>query len=175
MSFRVNWKTYIFFMVVSLLIVWLLKSEVNLILESFIIANPSIYMEGNVLLHFSIYVMLLMVPVSVLHELVHGIAYTMFGGRVRFGFKGIYMYTCEISKKPIRRIKFLIVLLMPLVSISLLSCLIEKWGGMAFLVNLLGSSGDIVMALALIRYSCDSSVVDREYGFDVVGCNNLKT
>lgn len=168
MSFKVNWKTYIIFMVFSLLIVRLLNSEVNLILQNFIIANPSIYINGNIFLHFYIYVIFLMIPVSIVHELVHGFFYMMFGGRVRFGFKGIYMYTREISGKPIGRNKFLIILLMPLISISLLSCFIKNLGGMAFLLNLLGSSGDMVMALALIRYSYDSRIIDREYGFDVI-------
>lgn len=168
MSFRVNWKTYILFMISSLLIVMLLKSRVNIILEDFIIATPAIYMNGNVLLHFYLYIVMLMVPLSILHELIHGFAYVIFGGRVRFGFKGIYMYTREISGKPIRRVKFLLVLLLPLIFISLFSCFVKKWGGMFFLLNLLGSSGDVVMALALLRYSYKSSVVDREYGFDVV-------
>lgn len=168
MSFRVSWKTYMYFMLISLLMVFLLKGQVDIILENFILSIPSIYMHGYAFLHFYIYVVLMMVPVSILHELVHGFTYTLFGGRVKFGFKGIYMYTREISGKPIRRVKFVIVLLMPLVFVSLLSCLLKKWGGMVFLLNLLGSSGDIVMALALMRYSYQSRVVDREYGFDVI-------
>ena len=37
-----------------------------------------------------------------------------------------------------------------------------------FFLNLIGGSGDIYMALFLCRFSYDSKIIDRSYGFDVV-------
>jgi hypothetical protein len=39
---------------------------------------------------------------------------------------------------------------------------------MVFLLNLLGSSGDIYLGFTLARYSSKSFIVDRKYGYDVI-------
>jgi len=93
----------------------------------------------------------------------------LFGGKVKFGFKGIYAYTMEISGKKMTRLQFLVVLLAPLTCISILSLLFAAWlGELIFYLNLIGSSGDIYMALFLCGFSYDSKIIDRSYGFDVV-------
>jgi hypothetical protein len=95
--------------------------------------------------------------------------YKLFGGKVKFGFKGIYAYTQEISGLPIQRTKFLIVLLMPTVIISIISVLLPGWlGGIVYLLNLLGSSGDLFMSFKLCMYKSNSRINDRNYGFDIV-------
>ena len=95
--------------------------------------------------------------------------YKLFGGKVKYGFKGIYAYTMETSGEEILRVKFLMVLLAPLVAMSVLSLFLPSWlGGMIFLLNLLGASGDIYMALFLCKFSYDSKIIDRIYGFDVM-------
>ena len=111
-----------------------------------------------------------MIPISIVHEEIHGVAYKLFGGKIKYGFKGIYAYTMETSGKEILRVKFLIVLLAPLATMSVLSLFLPSWlGGMIFLLNLLGASGDIYMSLFLCKFNCDSKITDRIYGFDVTG------
>jgi hypothetical protein len=103
------------------------------------------------------------------HEVIHGITYSIFGGKVKYGFKGIYAYTMEVSEKPIERTKFLVVLLMPITVISLLALLLPSWlGGMIYFLNLLGSTGDLYMAIFLIKLDSNSRIIDKKYGFDVV-------
>ena len=127
------------------------------------------YPTKNLILNFNIYTMLLLIPITAVHETIHGAAYKVFGGKVKFGFKGIYAYTMETSGKKIPRLQFLIVLLSPLTVISILSLLFPGWlGRMIFFLNLIGASGDIYMALFLCRFSYDSKIIDRTYGFDVV-------
>jgi len=110
-----------------------------------------------------------MIPISIVHEAIHGLAYEFFGGKVKYGFKGIYAYTQEVSEIPIDRIKFLIILLAPLTVMSILTLLLPVWlGGIIFLLNLLGASGDLYMSYKLIKYDSNSKIVDRIYGFDVV-------
>ena len=121
------------------------------------------------IMNFFISIILLMVPISIVHEGIHGAAYKLFGGKVRFGFKFIYAYTQEISEKPLLRVKFLMVLLAPLTAMSVLSLFLPSWlGEMVFLLNLLGASGDIYMALFLCKFNYQSKIIDRNYGFDVV-------
>ena len=57
----------------------------------------------------------------------------------------------------------------PLTVMSILTLLLPNWlGGMIFLLNLLGASGDLYMSFNLIRYDWNSKIIDRKYGFDVV-------
>jgi hypothetical protein len=41
-------------------------------------------------------------------------------------------------------------------------------GGVMFLFNLLGASGDLYMSYRLMKFHCDSKIIDKIYGFDVV-------
>ena len=104
-----------------------------------------------------------------MHELLHAIAYKIFGGKVRFGFKGIYAYTQEISERAFHRSAFLFILLAPVVFISLVSLLLpSSIGGLIFILNLLGSTGDLYMAFYLCRLKSNSYIIDKIYGFDII-------
>lgn len=117
---------------------------------------------------FFSFIILLMIPVSLLHEAVHGAVYKIFGGKVIFGFKGIYAYCRETTGITLSRSKFIAILLSPLVSISLLTWLVPHWiVSMVIILNALGSSGDILMFL----YLCSKPrcrILDKEYGFDII-------
>ena len=38
-------------------------------------------------------ILILMILITIIHELIHGIAYSLFGGKIKFEFKRIYVYT----------------------------------------------------------------------------------
>ncbi|HEY8892646.1 MAG TPA: DUF3267 domain-containing protein [Clostridium sp.] len=81
----------------------------------------------------------------------------------------MFAYTQEISEIPIDRTKFLIILLAPLTLMSIVTLMLPSdLGGIIFLMNLLGASGDLYMSFKLSRYNSNSKIVDRKYGFDVV-------
>ncbi|MCB2295206.1 DUF3267 domain-containing protein [Clostridium algoriphilum] len=169
MSFKITWKTHVICTLVAFAIAQLLGSIASDIVENFIIKPFIFYPTKNLIVNFYIYVLLLMIPISIVHEGIHGLVYKAFGGKVKYGFKGIYAYTQEISEMPIDRVKFLIILLSPLAVMSILTLFLPLWlGGMIFFLNLLGASGDIYMSFKLIKYDSNSKIVDRIYGFDVV-------
>lgn len=110
-----------------------------------------------------------MVPITLVHELIHCIAYSLFGGRIKFGFKGICAYTQEVSVIVLHRTKFLVVLLAPATVISVLTIFIpNSIGSVIFLLNLLGSIGDIIMAIYLCKSDYNSYIIDKDYGFDII-------
>ncbi|MDP4147496.1 MAG: hypothetical protein Q8936_24010 [Bacillota bacterium] len=39
---------------------------------------------------------------------------------------------------------------------------------MVYIINLLGSSGDIYMAFIMCKYDKNSKIIDKNYGFDVM-------
>ena len=97
-------------------------------------------------------ILILMVPINLVHQLIHGIAYSLFGGRIKFGFKGICAYTQEVSGSVLHRTKFLALLLAPSTVILVLTIFIpNSIGTVIFLFNLLGSIGDILWLFIYVR------------------------
>lgn len=97
------------------------------------------------------------------------VCHELFCGKVKYVFKVIFAYTQEISGIILHRTKFTIVFLAPVTVISAVSLIIPyNIGSIIFFLNLLGSTGDIVMAVFLCKSKGNSYVIDREYGFDVV-------
>jgi len=169
MSFKITWKTHVMCIIIAFALVKLLGSNANNIIDNFFLKPFIFYPTENLILNFYIYVLLLMIPISIIHESIHGLVYKAFGGKVKYGFKGIFAYTQEISEIPIERTKFLIILLAPLTLMSVVTLMLPSdLGGIIFLLNLLGASGDLYMSFKLIRYDSNSKIIDRKYGFDVV-------
>ncbi|MBU3198433.1 DUF3267 domain-containing protein [Clostridium estertheticum] len=169
MSFKITWKTHVICFLISAIIAMVLRDSASVLVENFIMQDFILYPTKFIYINFYIAILLLLVPIIAIHEAIHGISFIVFGGKVKYGFKGIYAYTMEVSAKPIQRVKFLIVLLSPVTIISLLSLLLPHWiSGMVYFLNLLGSSGDLYMASLLIRLKSESGIIDRKYGFDVV-------
>lgn len=169
MSFKITWKTHFICYVFALLISLVMNDFVNLIFDNYFLQEFILYPTRRIIANFYIQITVLMVPITMIHELMHGAAYRIFGGKVKYGFKIIYAYTHEVSEVALNRSKFLVILLAPVVIISLLSLLLPAWiGGIIYFLNLLGSIGDLYMALILCRYRFDSKIIDRKYGFDVV-------
>lgn len=168
-SYKVTRKTHIVCFLFSALISLMLFNSLNNVIDSALCDKlmqlPTSYAEIN----FYGFMILLLAPISFFHELIHGMFFKLFRGKVKYGFKGIYAYTMETSGMPLERDKFLIVLLAPLVIISLVSLLSANWiFQLIFFLNLLGSTGDLYMALLISRYDQDACIIDREYGFDVI-------
>lgn len=149
MSFKITWKTHVVSMVIALLITLLLYHPINRIIENYVSSSIIIYPTGNILINFYIQVFVILLIVSVIHELIHSFMYKLFGGKTKCGFKFIFAYTQEVSGLALKRVQFLIVLMAPVVVISLLSTLFGHIGGLAYFVNLLGSYGDVYMVLNL--------------------------
>jgi hypothetical protein len=147
----------------------LLDRQIGLIVYGFFSSECLYKPTGAPTVNFYIYSVLLMIPISILHELIHGLAHIIFGGRVRFGFKWIFAYTAEVSGRPMRILEFVIILLSPLIVLSILLLPLGGWVlNTAFLLNTLGSSGDIYMAATLLKCPRGCRIVDRAYGYDVV-------
>lgn len=169
MSFKITWRTHVICFSISAIIAVVLRDSSSVIVKNFIMQDFTLYPTKFISVNFYIAILLLLVPIIAIHEAIHGITFIIFGGKVKYGFKGMYAYTMEISAKSIQRVKFLIVLLSPVTVISMLSLIFPLWlGGMIYFLNLLGSSGDIYMALLLITLKSESRIIDRKYGFDVV-------
>ena len=169
MSFKISYKTHIICFLIGLLVTILLGTFVDKILIDYMAAITHYWSSSNMIIKFFGFIIVLLIPVILIHELIHGTVYTIFGGKVRYGFRGVYAYTQEISESPIEKKKFAVILLAPLIIISPITILVPGWlGGLIFLLNLLGSTGDMYMAITLAKYPANSKIIDRSYGYDVI-------
>lgn len=169
MSFKVSWKMHLLCLATTFLICFIMQDCLVKISTGLIINNVILNITGNLLLDEIIFFTLIFIPLNIVHELLHGSVYKIFGGKVKYGFKGICAYTQEISGIILHRSKFLLVLLAPVTVISIISILIPgEIGGIVYFVNISGSTGDILMALYLCKFKNDSYIIDRKYGFDVI-------
>jgi hypothetical protein len=172
MDFKINIKTHI--------ICFFLSSISAMIFYNIIVDSFQQFLTGSDLsspllniLYIYIVIIILLIPITIIHELIHGLFHKLFRGKVEFGFKFVYAYTREISLRPLDVRKFQVVLLAPLFIISILSYSINGYlGEIIFILNLLGSSGDIYMAAILVKYNNSYMIVDRTYGFSIIKGNH---
>jgi hypothetical protein len=169
MNFKISWRTYVTCFVITLIMAFFLMGLINMIIEDFIYYYGSIAITQRPLVDVYLYAFLLLIPISIIHELIHGIAFMAFGGRVKFGYRIIYAYTQETTGLALSKTRFLIVLLSPLFIISIFSVALGGiLGTSIYILNLLGCSGDIYMAMRLLKYKKDSKIIDTRFGFDVI-------
>lgn len=169
MSFKVSWKIHLICFLLSYGFCYIQINSISNVFLELVINFKVFRLTGMYFIDMVIAIVLLMTPITLVHEIIHGIAYSLFGGKVKFGFKGIYAYTQEVSGVILHRTKFLVVLLAPVTIISLLTVLLETTiGRVIFILNVLGSTGDIIMAIYLCKGNSDSYIIDRNYGFDII-------
>lgn len=169
MSFKISWKVHVICFIMALAICMLMQEFINNLFLGMLINNIIWPVTGSITINQIIFLLVIMVPVTLVHEWIHGSTYKIFGGKVRYGFKGIYAYAQETSGMPLHRTKFLIVLLAPVTVITLISLLLPGWTGpLVFILNLIGSTGDLLMGFFLCKTNENSYILDKKYGFDVI-------
>lgn len=161
MSFRVTRGDHIMGFIISLAIMGIMFRPV---LDISFILNMSGYSAWNSIIFFFIIIIL----VSLAHELIHALAFKIFGGNVRMGIKGLYAYTQELSGVSLTRFEFAVVLLSPLTIISIAAALISGWiGGVIYILSITGSTGDLIMAFKLVKYG-PCRIVSKLDSFEVI-------
>jgi hypothetical protein len=96
MSFKLTWKSHVICILISVILVLILNPIFDGVISELFHKNIIFYPTKYILLNYYIYIIILIIPISVVHKIIHGAAYKLFGGEVKFGFKGIYAYTIEI-------------------------------------------------------------------------------
>lgn len=169
MSFKVTWENHILCFLLAYIFCYIEIDNISDVFLDLVINYKLFRLTEIYFLGMIIIILILMIPITLVHEIIHGITYIVFGSKIKFGFKGIYAYTQEISGVILHRTKFAVILLAPVTTISLSTLFItNSLGSLIFLLNFLGSIGDIIMAIYLCRSSTNSYIKDREYGFDVI-------
>lgn len=110
--------------------------------------------------------------VVVLHELLHGLAYSIFGAKLKFGLKLLNLYTMDVSGTLYTTWQIAVIMLFPLfvltgilLTVGLLFDNLLLLMLLGTLYNVCGSTGDILL-LAFILYKGRKCLIkDEEYGF----------
>lgn len=169
MSFKITYKIHILCFIFSYLISILLMKQIDFMIEGWFLSGIYSFPTRFLWINFIIYLVFLMLPISMVHELLHGAVYKAYGYRVSYGFKYLYAYTKETSGRAIPKNQFIAVLLTPCIIISIIALLIGTHLSITiFVLNLLGSTGDLLMTLFIIKYKSTIKIMDKDYGFDII-------
>ncbi|MUV85092.1 DUF3267 domain-containing protein [Natronomonas sp. CBA1123] len=111
------------------------------------------------------------------HELVHGLAMRLYGGRPRYSVGLAYFvfpYAYATAEDRFTRNQFLVITLAPLVVLTLLGTPVMvglelPWLAVPLAANVGGAVGDVWMALTLLGYPSTVSVLDTRTGLAVYG------
>ncbi|NJD78655.1 MAG: DUF3267 domain-containing protein [Candidatus Methanoperedens sp.] len=120
--------------------------------------------------------LLLFAGTLILHELIHGIFVSMYGGKPRYG-AGIYSmlpYLYTTTKSIFPRNRFIIICIAPLAVISITGVAVmaafpPQWILLPLIVNASGSVGDLWMTGTLLRYPGHILVEDQRTGNIIYG------
>lgn len=139
MSFKITWRLHAICFVVSIAITLIFMNILNNSILGFVYTFSRYSVSYSLPLMFITFSLVVLLLTSIVHESIHGFMFMLFGGKVKYGFKGIYAYTQEVSGLPLSRTRFLLVLLTPITLISLLPLFIRGWSaGFICILNLLG-------------------------------------
>lgn len=127
----------------------------------------------------------LFIGTMVLHELIHGVFISIYGGKPRYG-AGIahfilpYFYTTTKTVFP--RNQFIVISIAPLILISLVGIglmaafpSIAHWIFIPFVVNASGAVGDLWVTRNVLRYPKHVLLEDRKTGLIIYGKETDKT
>lgn len=169
MTYKISTKLHLFCLVAGFSTYFLFYDFVNRAIEKMSNTSMIVYPTSNLTVNFLLQSLFMVAVMSLVHEVIHKFFYERFGGKAIIGFKGIYAYTQEVSKVAISTWKFVIILLMPLILISLATLPFHQWyTDLIFFYNLVGSTGDIVMTVIVLKYGAKGKIIDEDKGFTIV-------
>lgn len=167
-TYKISTKLHLICLICSMSMYYLFYNFVNVAVEGMFNSSVMCYPTPNLTTNFILISLTIVSAMSIIHELIHKYFYELFGGKAKIGFKYIYAYTQETSKIAIRTWKFIIILLMPLVVISVCTLPFNYWlTDFIFFFNLVGATGDIIMTLIVLRYGKNGRVIDEDKGFSI--------
>lgn len=155
----------------------------------FFFTSLYILLTGNDSLHFTSGTILiplaLFIGIIVLHELIHGVFMSKYGGKPHYGAgiaHFILPYFYATSKTVYSRNQFIVIAIAPLVVISLIGIgimaalpSIAHWIFIPFIVNASGAVGDLWVTRNVLRYPKHVMLEDRKTGLIIYGKETDKT
>ena len=129
------------------------------------------------ILNFGLILIIGMIVVIALHEFAHGMAMKIFGAPVKYGFiwKG-FMFYATSPGYAFQRNRYIVIILAPLVSLSLLACfgilvlagtsmiwLLAVWAA----INGGAAIGDLWIMMIVLRYPSYAYIIDERDGMRI--------
>ena len=112
MSFKVSWELHMLCIIFGFIICFMLQNSIANIFINLFSENKIFPFIGNVYLDMVIFISLLFIPITFVHEILHGFAYELFGGKVKYGSRRIiYAYAQETSGIALQAIAIAILLI----------------------------------------------------------------
>lgn len=117
---------------------------------------------------------IVIIIVALIHELTHGLVYSLFGAKLKFGYKFMSLYTIDVSGKLYNMVQSGFIFFSPLMFISLiLVLLIYLMPNMFYFIlygllfNISGSIGDILLFMFILYKGTHCKIKDEDNGFGI--------
>jgi len=138
------------------------------------------FTSGTILISVALFI-----GTVVLHELIHGVFMSIYGGKPRYGAGIAYFilpYFYATTKTAFSRNQFIMIAIAPLVVISLVGIglmaafpSIAHWIFIPFVLNASGAVGDLWVTRNILRYPEHALLEDRKTGLIIYGKETDKT
>jgi len=137
------------------------------------------FTSGTILISVALFI-----GTVVLHELIHGVFMSKYGGKPRYGAGIAYIlpYFYATTKTAFLRNQFIVIAIAPLVVISLVGIglmaafpSLAHWIFIPFVVNASGAVGDLWVTRNVLRYPKHVLLEDRKTGLIIYGKETDKT
>jgi len=123
----------------------------------------------GILINYTLISLTLVYVMALIHELIHGLVSILLGGKVVIGFKWVYAYTKEVSNKHFKRFEYVLILLAPVIIMTILLLPVNHWiTNLVIIFNIMGSTGDIVMSLIVLKHGKNSNIISNNEGFEII-------
>ncbi|MBV4417482.1 hypothetical protein [Clostridium tyrobutyricum] len=111
MSFKVSWELHTLCIIFGFIICFMLQNSIANIFINLFSENKILPFIDNMYLDMIIFISILVIPITFVHEIIHGFAYELFGGKVKYGSRIIYAYAQETSGIALQGIAIAILLI----------------------------------------------------------------
>lgn len=113
-----------------------------------------------------------LILIIILHEVIHGIGYKIFGAKLKFGFKHLNIYTIDTSGNTYGIIEMFIIMFLPLLSLTFILLILSymfKDNYLYFIFciifNISSSIGDVILFIYMVTKGGGCKIKDTNYGF----------
>lgn len=172
MTYKINKRFHIIAFVLSFIFTIIAFPFLLTNIGNMIVACSDLFHIENIILIYAIGSIILVLTMSIMHELIHGAVAILFGGKIIIRFKCMYAYTKEVSGKPFTKLQFIFILLSPLIIITLILLPFNHWvTNLIVIFNIMGSSADTLMFLFVCKNSKNSKIISINDGFQMISNN----
>lgn len=158
--------------IINLISLLIFISSITILFKIYNLNLYDVYFDYFLNSSFLFSIVFLLIVIVVLHELIHGIGYKIFGAKLKFGFKYLNIYTIDTSGNTYGIVEMFIIMFLPLLSLTIFLVLLSfifnnnyHYFIFCIIFNISSSIGDIILFIYMLAKGGGCKIKDTNYGF----------